>query len=128
MGLRETAEEDNKKILEDSLGFGFEIKVTNPAGTSADLVGFSNDVSDLIDPETGQAVSGRQASVALNISSLTAAGLDLPKAIADKTLKPWLVEFDDINGNSFTFKVIKSNPDRGIGMVTCMLEIYENAA
>lgn len=125
MGLRQIAETDLGVILEDSTyGFGYSITVTNPAGTAQSLTGFSDDISQLIDPDTGQAVSGRLASVALRISSLTAAGLALPEGIADASVKPWLVAFDDINGNPFTFKVQQSNPDRAIGIVVCILELY----
>ena len=124
-GLREQAETDLAGILEDGVyGFGWPITVIDPAEVSAALVGFSNDVAMVIDPETGQAVSGRSASVALRISSLTAAGLELPKGVSDAGSKPWRVNFDDINGAPHTFKVSQSNPDRALGVVTCLLEVY----
>lgn len=125
MSLREIAETDLGFILEgDADGFRWPIVVTNPAGASAPLFGFSDDIAQVIDPDTGQAVSGRLASVALRISSLIEAGLGYPQGIADAALKPWLVAFDDINGNSYTFKVSQSNPDRALGLVACILEIY----
>ena len=126
MGLRQIAEADLGLILEDKdTGFGFSIIVTDPSGTVRPLTGFSNDISQIIDPDTGQAVSGRLASVVLRISSLTAAGLGLPQGIADSGIKPWLIEFDDINGNAFKFKVASSNPDRTLGFVSCILELYQ---
>lgn len=125
MGLREKAEADTGRILEDSTrGFGWAITVTDPAGTAVPLTGFSDDISQVIDPDTGQIVSGRQSSVALRISSLLAAGLTLPVGIADAAQKPWLIAFDDINGNAWTFKVMQSNPDRAMGVITCLLEDY----
>lgn len=125
MNLRQLAEADLGGILEDSAtGFGWSISLTDPAGTVAALTGFSDDIAQLIDPETGQAVSGRLASVALRISSITLAGLGLPRGIADSTVKPWLVSFNDINGNAYTFKVMQSNPDRALGLVTLVLEAY----
>ena len=126
MSLRVQAEADLGTILEDTqTGFGWTITVTNPDGISKPLTGFSDDISQVIDPDTGQAVSGRLASVALRISSLYAAGLTLPVGIADSASKPWIIEFEDINGNSYKFKVAQSNPDRAIGMVVCLLEVYE---
>lgn len=125
MGLRTLAEQDLAGILEDdSTGFGWPITVTAPDGTVGALTGFSTDIAQLIDPDTGQLVSGRQASAALRISSLTAAGLGLPENVPDATSKPWLVAFDDINGNAWTFKVQDSNPDRAAGVVTVLLEYY----
>lgn len=126
MGLRNTAESDLGAILEDSVtGFGWAITVTSPAGVSASLTGFSDDISQVIDPDTGQAVSGRLASVALRISSLTSHGLGLPRGIADSASKPWVIDFLDINGNPFKFKVQQSNPDRALGLVICILELYK---
>lgn len=128
MGLRQIAAADLKIIVEDNInGFGFPVTVTDPAGQVESLIGFTNDIAQLIDPDTGQAVSGRMASVALIISSLTALGLGIPEAISDSSSKPWIIKFDDINGNPFTFRVSQSNPDRNLGIVTCILESYDDS-
>ena len=128
MNLRVVAEADLNGILEDDVtGFGYPITITDPDGLSKPLKGFSNDISFSIDPDTGLAVSSRTASVALRISSLVSAGFaTLPEAIQDETRKPWLVQFNDINGNPFTFKVQEGHPDRGLGIITCTLEIYRD--
>lgn len=127
MGLRSDAEADLGAILEDSVrGFGWPITVTDPSGNVAPLTGDSGDISQLIDPDTGQAVSGRLAHVSLRISSLVASPVvGIPRTIADSTSKPWLITFDDINGTSYTFKVSESDPDRKLGLVICLLELYE---
>lgn len=126
MSIRQLAESDLGLILEDgATGFGWPITVTDPSGAVRPLTGFSDDIAQIIDPDTGQAVSGRLASVALRISSIIAAGLALPRGIADSGIKPWLIEFEDINGNAFKFKVSQSNPDRALGLVTLLLELYE---
>ena len=126
MSLRDLAESDLAATLEDDVtGFGWPVTVTDPSGTSASLVGQTDDIAQVIDPDTGQAVSGRLASVALRISSLGGVGLGLPYGVADGAGKPWLVAFDDVNGNPYTFKIVESNPDRALGLVSCLLEIYE---
>lgn len=125
MSLRQLAEADLGLIMEDATtGFGWAITITDPAGVSASLTGLSDDIAQLIDPDTGQAVSGRMASVALRLSSLTAAGLGIPVGISDSSSRPWVVQFDDINGTAHTFMVQKSNPDRALGIVTLILEAY----
>lgn len=127
MSLRQLAEADLGLILEDEVtGFGWPITVTDPSGNSGTgpLTGFSDDISQIIDPDTGEAVSGRLASVAIRISSLTSHGLAMPRGIADSKIKPWIIQFDDINGNAFKFKVAQSNPDRALGLVTLLLELY----
>lgn len=126
MGLRDLAQTDLGFILDgDVYGFRWPITVTDPAGTSAALFGFSNDISLLIDPDTGQPVSGRLATAVIRIDTLTTAGLGLPVGIVDLNSKPWLVEFNDINGNAYTFKVNESNPDRAAGCIVCILETYK---
>lgn len=126
MGLREIAENDLGFILEDvDRGGAWPITVTNPAGVSAALTGFSGDIGQVIDPDTGMAVSGRQAHVTLRVSTLVSLGLSRPEGVADDTAKPWVVQFNDINGTSYTYKVIRSMPDRTAGMVSCLLGLYE---
>jgi hypothetical protein len=126
MNLRQQAESDLRFILEDSTtGFGWPITITDPDGLTCELTGYSNDISQVIDPETGQIVSGRSATVALRIASIVKAGYaKLPTGVADKKIKPWVMECKDINCNIHTFKVIQSNPDRSLGILTCILEAY----
>lgn len=126
MNLRTLAESDLAYLLEDSVnGFGWDITVTNPAGTSVALVGDAGDVGQMIDLDTGEIVSGRLAQVTLRLSSLATAGFGIPQGIEDPASKPWLMTFDDINGNAYTFKVVRSFPDRKLGVVKVLLGVYE---
>lgn len=126
MSLRAQAEADLTAFLNDDAEFGFAITVTDPTETVAGFSGFSSDVALTIDPDTGEAVSGRRASVTLSLSDIAASALTgIPEGISDEQSKPWLVQFEDINGNPFTFKVFESNPDRAIGAVVCLLEVYK---
>lgn len=128
MGLREQAERDLGFILEDDKrGFGWPITLIAPNDVQARLIGFSDDISQIIDPDTGQIVSGRVASVSLRTSTILCAmpTSGFPRAIADETKKPWRVKFDDLCGQEYLFKVMASDPDRTLGLVVCMLEIYE---
>jgi len=128
-GLRATAETDLGHILEDdTTGGGWPITLVAPSGVSAALVGFSSDISQLIDPLTGQAVSGRLATMALRVSTINDGlpGLGLPHGVTDADVKPWVVRFNDINGAEYTFKIVKSMPDRALGLLSCVLEVYSD--
>jgi hypothetical protein len=125
MGLREQAAADARTILNDQSGFGWPITLIRPDDAALQLVGFSTDVAQTIDPETGVAVSGRVASIAISIADLQDAGMEIPRGIAESSRKPWLVVFDDVNGHSHTFKISESNPDRALGVVTCSLEAFK---
>lgn len=128
--LRTIAEADLAVTLEDAAnGFGWSVVLTKPDGTeSTGLTGSSVDISAVIDPETGQAVSGRNASFTLRISSVLTQFGELPIGIASPTTKPWLITFNDINGNGpYIFKIVDTWPDRTLGVIVCHLEVYENA-
>jgi len=133
MSLRSIAEQDLATVLEDPItGFGWPIVLTDPAGLTKPLVGHSNDISQVIDPDTGAAVSGRLASVVLRLSSIFNAddpgpAMAIPQGITNNAAKPWLVDFEDINGNPYTFKVKSSDPDRALGVVVLILEFYKDA-
>lgn len=124
MGLRDQAELDLATTLEDPDGWGWAINVTAPDGDTVDLYGQSNDIEQLIDPDTGTAVGGRLASCAMRISTLAAAGIAMPEGIQESAGKPYVIVFDDIGGTAWTFKVNESRPDRGMGVVVCILEQY----
>lgn len=126
MGLAEIAHADARKILNDELfGAGVPISLVAPDGTVGTLTGFSNDIGLLIDPDTGQAVSGRAATIAIHMADLQEQGLAIPENIIDQTSKPWIVKFSDRLNNEYTFKVSQSHPDRTMGIVTCSLVVYE---
>ena len=134
MGLRSIAQADLAFTLEGD--DGWPISITDPAGTivpdpsdpdAEPLIGQSNDIAEIIDPDTGQVVSGRLASVALRISTLESYFSSLPRGIASSAGKPWVVKFTDVNGDAGTFAVLRSNPDRMLGMITLILETYEES-
>lgn len=120
MDLHALAEADLGRTLEAD---GRTVTVTNPEGVSATLQAIGNDISLLIDPETGVPVSGRNVNVALRVSSLRDAGLDIPFGVEDGAQVPWVVEYTTVTGETITTKVMASNPDRSMGLVTCRLEL-----
>ena len=126
MGLRQIVKDDIRKILADVDGPQWPITVIDPDGLTAQLNGMSNDVGQTIDADLGVLVSGRSASVSLSILDLSDAGLGIPEGIPDSTKKPWIIRFDDIEGNPYTFKVSESMPDRTFGLVVCLLERYDD--
>lgn len=122
MDLHQLAEADLAFTLE---GDGQTVTLTNPEGVSAQLKAISNDISLIIDPDTGVPVSGRNANVAFRVSSLRAVGFELPKGIEDGATVPWLVQYVTVIGDTITTKVMASNPDRSIGLITLRLELVQ---
>lgn len=129
MSLRAKAEADLGYILETHQeGFRWPIKLIDPNGTQLDTFGFSNDMGQVIDPDTGMLVSGRQASVALRISTILNAGLLLPHGETRETENPWEVKVFDVNNTvENRFKVFETAPDRGLGLIVLHLELLDDA-
>ena len=126
MSLRDIAQADVRSILSDAaFGAALPLKITNPSGGIANINGWSNDIGLLIDPDTGQAVSGRFASCAFTFADLVAGGItDKPANIPEANLKPWRVEFTNEQGVTYIFKIVETQPDQSLGYVTCTLELY----
>lgn len=125
MSLRDQAAADLRAFLEDTEdGFAIPITVTDPAGTSVELAGFAADIGQTFDPDTGQAVAGRRASVAISIAALLEAGIGTPKGIANSSTRPWVVAWTGADGVERHFKVSQAMPDE-LGVVTCILEVYK---
>lgn len=125
MGLRDLASQDLNLIMSDKdTGFGWDITLTNPEQQTLIVVGFSNDIGKNIDPETGTPVSGRSPTIAIPMKPLLDAGFEFPVGISDSSMKPWVVQFNDINGTPHKFKVAQTFPDRGLGIIECKLEAY----
>lgn len=122
MGLREIAQRDSRAILNGDAGI--VLTLTDPAGNAGTLTGWSNDIGFLIDPDTGQAVSGRYATIAVSMIDLAAEGLGIPTNVSEG-VEPWRVALVNERGESFSFSVMSSQPDRTLGVVTCTLEVYK---
>ncbi len=127
MNFLEIAQQDKAFTLKDNqYGFGTVITLTDPDLLSADVTGRTNDISFAIDPNTGTAVSGRTATIAVDMEELTEKGFtSLPAAQTDKTKKPWIAEWTDQLGESHSFTVLEGNPDRTLGIILCTLQFYK---
>jgi hypothetical protein len=128
MGLLAQAATDLVSILEDvDGGFGTRVIVTSPTGVSAELVGFLNDISQTIDPETGLVVTGRSVSLTLPLASIRAGGLPEPRACQEPGVEPWTVEVIDAEPEQRNFIISGVRPDRsfggGAGAITCFLGV-----
>lgn len=127
MSLRLRAEADARAIIADTSGFGWAITVQPPAGAGSplDTTCLSGDIGEAIDPETGSLVSGRKASVVLSTGALADAGLAMPIGVVDTDEEPWRVKLKDTEDTMYYFRIVQTRPDRTIGVIVCMLEVWD---
>jgi len=127
MSLKNIAQSDLQKIVENVVtGFGVDVTLISPTNVEFNLRGFTNDIFQQIDPETGQIVSGRVAQISFSLKTLIDDEIGIPIGIADASIKPWLVRFTDLSGEMLTFKVSSTAPDRGIGIINLFLGNWSN--
>ncbi len=113
MSLRRQVALDTQGILEDAaMGAGWPLRITPPGGTAVPITGFSNDIHLLVDADTGQGISARTVTVAISLLTLAANNMQLPRNIADLNSKPWLVQFDNNQGQTLNYKVVEVMPDQ----------------
>ena len=125
MNLRSQAAIDMKSILEDvDGGFAQLIRVTSPELETITLSGIYREIDHAIDPQTGELVSSRTASVVLSSVSLAAAGMSAIRNVPDESMRPWVIELTDASGTLRTYKV-SDTPTDELGAVTCLLEAYK---
>lgn len=101
---------------------GEPVTVRSPIGDEKSLKGIIKDVHQYMDPGTGTLVSGRQVSVTLSIGALKEEGFEIPWGEADPKKPPWIVSFTNSAGETPTFKVKSTKPDRTLDVVVCELE------
>lgn len=126
MGLLAEAATHLRTFLEDSDGgFGLAMTVTDPDGVSGSITGYSGNIGQKIDPDTGMTIAGQQIHATLPIAALQETFSAQPRGVHDETLKPWLVLLQ-LPGMAAaqTFKVTEAAPDEQ-GAVVCFLEFYE---
>lgn len=127
MGLMDEVAQVLREELNSLSGFATSISLTPPQGSPVALKGFWNDIGLTIDPETGVAVRGRRASVAVPIKDLEAANLPIPENVASNRERPWLVTWTPTTGQAQTMKVVDAIPDK-LGIVVLLLESHRSTA
>ena len=79
MELMEMVRRDLSVMVADKqTGFGEEATFTSPEGTEIPAIVLSSDISQVIDPDTGQLVSGRKATVAVYLKTFDDANVVTP--------------------------------------------------
>ena len=123
MSLVQQAHEDLGEIMHSEDGAVWDCTITSPGGVSYPFKCRMADNHAPVETGTDVVVTGRQVSISVFIPDLVAVGFENIYGVASNSAKPWKVEFENIIGQSGTYKVVETNPDYGIGNIILFLEV-----
>lgn len=125
MTLATDAYNDFQEIIRSDMGAVWPCTIKSPAGVSVDYDCRFAQISQTVNPGTNEVVLLDQLTISVLMKDLADNSMDGIRNIEKETEKPWVVTIADILGNSDTYKVVESNPDRTLGNMVLWLERYK---
>ena len=127
MSLRNIAAQDLQSIMSSECGATWPVTLIAPDGQEwVDVPSRHNDIARIVDPDTGQVVSGREVTTVISTLELQERGAPIPQGVYDENQKPWLIRALNISQEQETFKIFSSEPDQALGAVVLVLEKYDD--
>ncbi|WFS86283.1 hypothetical protein vBVhaSMAG7_066 [Vibrio phage vB_VhaS_MAG7] len=125
MSLLQRLQKDSQRIMNSSkFGFSTDIVLIDPNDVEYPLKSILTVIHNLIDPDTGQPVSGYLATASINRLDLNALGITLPEGVSNELERPWTVRETNIDGVVVTYKITRAAPDEANGNILCDLGSY----
>ena len=121
MNFMQRVRRDAQRIMKKD---GQNVVLITPDGLKYPLNSIVSVIHNLIDPDTGQPVSGFLATASINRLDLNALDIALPEGEASEFERPWLVRETNIDGIEVTYKITRSAPDEANGNILCDLGAY----
>ena len=124
MGLIEQAQQDIKDITTNLDGWGVDMKLVAPDLTELDLQGLHAKHHMGYDTE-GNMVNTKNAHVSISEDILADAGYPYRDANDEVNLNGHLVTVKDSTRLDITYIIREWYPDETIGLIVCILGVYE---
>ncbi|AUR81979.1 hypothetical protein NVP1017O_10 [Vibrio phage 1.017.O._10N.286.55.C11] len=125
MSLLQRIQKDSQRIMNSTrFGVSIDIVLLDPAQVEYPLKSIVTVIHNLVDPDTGQPVSGYLATASINRLDLNALGIALPEGVSDELQRPWTVRETNIDGVVVTYKITRAAPDEANGNILCDLGSY----
>lgn len=125
MSLLQRIQKDSQRIMNSTrFGVSIDIVLLDPAQVEYPLKSIVTVIHNLVDPDTGQPVSGYLATASINRLDLNALGITLPEGVSDERERPWTIRYTNIDGVEITNKITRAAPDEANGNILCDLGSY----
>lgn len=127
MSLLDRMRKDSQRIMNSArCGFSTAITLTDPSGVGYPFNSIIAVIHNLVDPDTGQPVSGFLATASINTLDLLALGLEIPEGEMSESARPWTITETNIQNVVVTYKIVSAAPDEANGNILCDLVNYDN--
>jgi hypothetical protein len=87
------------------------VLLISPQGAEVATQCLDYDISSIIDPDTGLLVSSGQTTIAVNMSPIREAGLEIPRRTEENTTEQWRIRFGRLDEETLTVFIRISDPD-----------------
>lgn len=125
MSLLQRIQKDSQRIMNSTrFGVSIDIVLLDPAQVEYPLKSIVTVIHNLIDPDTGQPVSGYLATASINRLDLNELGITLPEGVSNELERPWTIRYTNIDNVVITNKITRSAPDEANGNILCDLGSY----
>jgi hypothetical protein len=125
MSLLQRLQKDSQRIMNSSkFGFSTDIVLIDPNDVEYPLKSILTVIHNLIDPDTGQPVSGYLATASINRLDLNELGITLPEGVSNELERPWTIRYTNIDNVVITNKITRAAPDEANGNILCDLGSY----
>lgn len=122
--LLDQARLDIREFIIGGSGFGVDLVISTPDGlTTADVRGLASSHNLNVDPETGLFVNSKNIHFSVPEAELTDLGYPV-RVNNEVAIKGHLITFSDSAGISRTFKIDETMPDETLGLIVCVLGVY----
>lgn len=125
MSLLQRMQKDAQRIMNsEKFGFSTSVTLVEPDGTEHPLKSIISVIHNLVDPDTGQPVSGYLATASINRLDLNVLGIMLPEGVSNELARPWTLRETNIDNVVVTYKITRAAPDEANGNILCDLGSY----
>ncbi|AUR94068.1 hypothetical protein NVP1191O_09 [Vibrio phage 1.191.O._10N.286.52.B4] len=125
MSLLDRVRKDSTRIMNsERYGTGTDVVLTDSDGIEYPMKAIVAVVHNLVDPDTGQPVSGYLATASLNRDNIPENKRSALEGVSDELQRPWTVRETNIDGVVVTYKITRAAPDEANGNILCDLGSY----
>jgi hypothetical protein len=124
MGLIEKIRSDIQRIVSNPKGFGQEITLTAPDGTTITLFGLHKKIRFGVDTE-GNIINTKTPTISISDKDLVAANYPYRDSSNEVNLEGHKVVAKDVSGLPCSYIMQSWHPDETVGLIVCYLQDFE---